>query len=204
MALGQILSSVGGIAGGLLSGDARESAANRAADAQKQAVLMMIAKLDQVGMPPDQSAAVILDQFKQAGVLTPQLEEQVKAQVSEFQNVKVNKLARDTQIQALQQMRQYGKAGLTADERAQMRSNQLDVQRQLESAQQAIQQQMQARGQAGSGSELAARLLAAQGSANQASASADAVSSMAQQRALQAIMNQSNMAGSLASQQFVS
>lgn len=200
--LGEILSGVAGIGGGLLAGDARESAANRAADAQKQAVLMMIAKLDQVGMPPDQSAAVILDQFKQAGVLTPQLEEQVKSQVSEFQNIKVNQLARDTQIQALQQMKQYGKAGLTADERAQMRANQLAVQQQNEANQQAIQQQMQARGMQGSGSELAARLMASQGSANQASANADAVSSMAQQRALQALMSQSNMAGQLAQQQF--
>lgn len=189
---------IGAVIGGLVGQDHAQAGF----DAQKAAISQMIAKLDSVGMPPDQSAAVILDQFKQAGVLTPQLEQQVHDSTSQFQNIKVNQQARDTQIQALQQMKQYGKAGLNADERAQMRSSQLAVQQQNEANQQSIQQQMQSRGMQGSGSELAARLMASQGSANQASVNADSVSSMAQQRALQALMAQSNMGGQLAQQQF--
>lgn len=173
-----------------------------AGDAQKEAIGQMIAKLDSVGMPPDQSAAIILDQYKQAGLLTPQLEQQVKDSVSSFQGIKTDQASRNMQTQALQRMAQYGKAGLTPDERAVLNQSRQSVQRDNEAKQQQIIQNMAARGQGGGGAELAARLAASQGSADQASQQADSVSSMAAQRALQAIGAQSNMAGQLRTQDF--
>lgn len=186
-----------GLVGGLLGANQAREGATAAGDAQKAAILQMIAKLDQVGMPPDQSAAVILDQYRQAGILTPALEAQVVQLGSEFKNIKTDQAVRGQQVQALRQMSQLGSVGMTADERALNRQQQADVQRDLEAKQQQIIQNLAARGQAGGGAEIAARLGASQGSAQQASESADRVSALAAQRALQAIMQSSNMAGQL-------
>lgn len=191
-----------GLAGGILSADENRSASTDAGNAQKSAISAMIAKLDAVGMPPDQSAALILDQYKQAGILTPQLESQIHDSISQFSNIKRDDATRSMQVNALKQMSQYGKAGLTPDERAAMRLAQNDVQRQNEANQQSIIQNMQSRGMQGSGAEMAARLGGAQGSANNASEQADRVSSMAAQRALAAISQGNTMAGQLRTQDF--
>lgn len=198
----KMISSASGATGGVLSADTVRNASTVSGDAQKAAISQMIAKLDSVGMPPDQSAKLILDQYKQAGILTPALMNQVQQQVSEFSKIKTNQPTLDTQMQALQRMSQMGQAGLTPDERAQQRLLQQQVQQSNNANQQSIIQNMQARGQQGSGAEIAARLGSSQGAANQASSAADQVSSLAAQRALQAIAQTGGMAGQINQQQF--
>lgn len=189
---------LGEIVGGLLG----QGHAQAGYDAQKQAINAMIAKLDQVGMPPDQSAAIILEQYKQAGILTPQLEQQVKDSVSQFAQIKTDQGVRNMQVKALQQMSQLGRTGMTADERAAGRVAQAGVQSDLEAKQQQIIQNLQARGQAGGGAEIAARLGSSQAAANRGSEEADRVSAMAAQRALAAISQGSSMAGQLRGQDY--
>jgi hypothetical protein len=190
------------MAGGIIGGQSQRDAATQAGDAQKKAMLAYIDKLDKVGMPPDQSALLILDQYQQAGILTPQLEQQLQDTVNEFKNIKTNEAARNQQIQVLRQMAQYGRAGLTPDEAAEMRKARQGVQQDLEAKQQQIIQNLAARGQAGSGAEIAARLGASQAAADRASEESDRVSSLAQQRALQALIQQSGMANQLRGQDF--
>jgi hypothetical protein len=189
---------LGSIIGGLIGADNQQAAA----DHQKNAVMQILAKLDAVGMPPDRSAAIILEQYQQQGLLTPQLEAQIQASASEFQNIKSDSSLRDTQKQALQQMSRYGKAGLTPEERAEMQKSRQSVQRDLEAKQQQITQNLAARGQGGGGSEIAQRLLASQSGADRASEEGDRVSSLASQRALQAISQSAGMAGSLRQQDY--
>jgi len=184
--------------GGLVAGDHSIAAA----DHQKNAIMQVIAKLDSVGMPPDQSAALVLAQFQQQGILTPQLEALVAASTSEFAKIKGDSSLRDTQIKALQQMSKYGKAGLTPEERAQMNQSRQSVQRDLEAKNQQIAQEFQARGMGGAGQEMAQRLLASQAGADRASEEGDRISSLAQQRALQAIAQSSGMSGQLRGQDF--
>lgn len=186
-----------GALGGFLGSEAQQDATTAAGDAKKAAMNAMIAKLDSVGMPPDQSAAIILNQYKQAGLYTPELEQQVKDSVSQYSQIKTDTAARNMQVQALNQMSQYGKAGLTPDEMAQSRAQQLQVQQANNSNQQAIIQNMAQRGQQGSGAEIASRLGASQNAANTGSAAADQISSIAAQRALQAIGQSGQMAGQL-------
>jgi hypothetical protein len=191
-----------GLVSGLLGASAQRDAANAAADAQKAALAGYFYKLDQVGMPPDQSAAVILEQYKQAGILTPELEQQIKSAASEFSNIKQNKQAVEFQSQALRRMSDLGRAGLTEDERAQYRQLQADAARQAEAQQQSIIQNLAARGQGGGGAEIAARLGAAQAAAQRSSESADRISSIAAQRALQAIASGGSLAGQMEAQDF--
>lgn len=189
---------LGSIIGGLVGAGHNQAAA----DHQKAAINQILAKLDAVGMPPDQSAALVLEQFQQAGILTPQLEQMVAEQSSALSKIKSDSGLRDTQMKALSQMSKYGKAGLTPEERAQMNQSRQSVQRDLEAKNQQITQEMQARGMGGAGQEMAQRLLASQAGADRASEEGDRISSLAQQRALQAIAQSSQMAGNLRQQDF--
>ena len=190
------------MAGGIIGGSAQRDAATQAGDAQKAALSAYFDKLDKVGMPPDQSALLILDQYQQAGLLTPQLEQAIADSANEFNNIKRNESARQQQINALRQMSQYGRAGLTPDEAAEMRKSRQGVQQDLEAKQQQIIQNLAARGQGGAGAEIAARLGASQAAADRQSEESDRVSSMAQQRALQALISQSSMAQQLRGQDY--
>lgn len=192
----------GSVITGLMGASATRDAAQTAADAQARAMGAVLARLDAVGMPPDQSARIILQQYQQQGILTPELEQQVHDLVSQFQQVKADQQARNMYVQGLQQMSQYGKAGLTPEERAVQMQQRQQVQQDLNANQQAIIQNMQARGQGGSGAELAARLGASQGAANQASMYDAQLSGLASQRAMQAIAQGTNMAGNLEQMDF--
>lgn len=189
---------LGSIIGGAVGAEHNQAAA----DHQKNAIMQVIAMLDQAGAPPDQSALLLLEQYKQQGLLTPQLEAMVNDSVSEFSKIKGDSGLRDTQMKALTQMSKYGKAGLTPEERAQMQQSRQGVQRDLEAKNQQISQEMQARGMGGAGQEMAQRLLASQAGADRASEEGDRISSLASQRALQAIAQSSGMAGQLRGQDF--
>lgn len=191
-----------GLVSGLLGASAQRSASQEAADAQKAALAGYFYQLDQVGIPPDLSAPIFLNQYKQAGLLTPQLEQQIKDAVSQFHDIKQNEQAVQFQQQALQRLSQSGRAGLSPEERAQQRQLQSEASRQAEAQQQQIIQNLAARGQAGGGAEIAARLGASQAAAQQASSIADQISGMASQRALQSMLSGSSLAGQLESQQF--
>ena len=189
---------IGQLIGGLMG----QSTAQGGYDAQKAAILGYMDKLDKVGMPPDQSALLILDQFQQAGILTPQLEQAIQDSTTQFQNIKRDESTRQFQVNALKQMAQYGRAGLTPDEAAEMRKARQGVQQDLEAKQQQIIQNLAARGQGGAGAEIAARLGASQAAADRQSEESDRVSALAAQRALQAIAAQSSMAQQLRGQDY--
>lgn len=191
-----------GIASGLLGAGAQKAAAREAADAMKAMYGQYIAKLDAVGMPPDQSAAIILNQYKEAGQLTPELEQLIQASASEYNQIKTDQKLRDIQNQALERMSVMGRAGLTPDERAAMRQAQAQVAQQGQATQQAIIQNLAARGQAGGGAEIAARLGASQAASQQMSEAADRASAMGAQRALQALASTGGMAGQMEQQRF--
>lgn len=191
-----------GIGGGLLSSSASKKAANRAADAMKAALAAAQKIIDEVGAPPDQSAPIILEQLRQAGVLTPELEAQVTAQPTAFQNIQEDTGLRDRQVKALSELSKRGRAGLTPEERAEFNKSRQEVQRDLQGKNEQIINDMAMRGQAGGGAEIAARMLATQEGADRASEEADRIQAAASQRALQAIMMESDAAGNIRGQDF--
>lgn len=194
--------AVSGIGGGLLGAGAQKKAAKESADAMKAMYAQYMAKLDAIGMPPDQSAAVILEQYRVAGQLTPELEQLIQASASEYNQIKTEQGLRDIQNEALNRMALMGRAGLTPDERAVMRQAQAQVAQQGQATQQAIIQNLAARGQAGGGAEIAARLGASQAAAQQTSEAADRASAMGAQRALQALSSTGSLGGQMEQQRF--
>lgn len=170
--------------------------------AQRRYIKNAMKELKKAGYPPDLSKEIIFQQFEQAGILTPQLEEDIAVAESEMGQLKEDPSLKSAQLKALAQMQQRAKVGLSAEDRAALNQVRSEVQRDAEAKRQQILQQMQSRGMGGSGAELMAQLQASQGAADQASAASDTLMAQAQQRALQALGQSAGMASDIRGQDF--
>lgn len=190
---------IGSLAGSIMA----NQQATEAQDEAKRATRAAVNQIQAVGAGPDLSRQILLQQYKQAGILTPQMEQQVNAHFQQIQGV--SQPVQQAQQQALQQMSQVAKGGLTSQDRMALSQLQNATARQNTAQQNAILQNMQERGLIGrgdTGAELAMRLQAQQGNANQASQGGLQISSEAAQRALQGIAGLGNLSGQQAGQQF--
>lgn len=153
-----------GLLGSLLGGGDDRGRAN---DAQNIATQIA----NEIALAPDISKPLILEKYKQQGILTPQMEQYIAVQQPKA--VTTDPRFKTAQMQALQQMQERATGGMTAADRAALHQAQQAAQGDVTSRLASIQQQAAQRGQAGGGAELAAKLLAAQGGANQEAESAD-------------------------------
>jgi hypothetical protein len=186
---------VGGLVGNLMgSGDRKRQAAM---------IKRAMAELDAVGQPPDLSREIIFKELQRAGILTPQLEEEITIAESEMGSLKEQDTSlRGTQKEALERIKQQAATGLTAEDRATLNQARSEAQRDANANRQALRQQMQSRGLSGGGNELMMLLQGDQGAADQAAAASDSVMAQAQQRALQALGDSSRLAGEIRNTDF--
>lgn len=189
-----------GAAGSIIGAGLGYLSAENARKDQKAAIKKAMAELEAVGYPPDLSKEIIYQQFEQAGILTPELEQDLSDSFAEVKIIKENPELRQSQLQALSQMKERAQVGLSAEDRAGLNQVRNEVQRDSEAKRQQIMQQMAARGQGGSGAELMMQLQAAQGASDQAAAGSDTLMAQAQQRALQALAQSADMASGIRSQ----
>ena len=192
---------IGAIAsiGSSLIGNIASAGDRDRAEAAYQAALEQIKNM---GSGPDLARAILLKEFKSAGVLTPKMEQAVELAAPKVSQIQEDSTLKDAQMKALQGLQARGAAGFTPEERAQFNKSRQDVQRDAEAKRQQILQSMQARGQSGGGAELAAQLSAAQAGTDRASEESDRITSEASQRALQAIMGSGQLGGSIRAQDF--
>jgi hypothetical protein len=185
---------LGGIVGGIMGAGDRAAAQAAAQEAYNE-----IAKLN---APPDLSQRIILEKFKQAGIYTPQLEQQISAGFSKVAQIQEDTKLRDAQMGGLNLLRERATSGLNATDRASLNQIRqqaaIDQQGRLE----AIRQNMAARGMSGSGNELAQQLSAAQAAGANESMEADRIAAQAQQAALQAALQSGQLGGQIRSQDF--
>lgn len=198
MAIGDILSSAGGIIGGIIG---QNQAAGDAGEARNQAVISNQI-LQEIAAAPDISKPLILEKYRQQGILTPQIEQQIAVGVSQAAQAKGSSAAQQAQLQALQLLQQRATGGLTASDRNALEQMRSQVAQDATGRQKSIQQQMQARGLGGGGAELAAQLAAAQGSNLQESQQASQLGAIAAQNALQAAGQTGQLGGNIEQQQF--
>ena len=137
-----------------------------------------------------------------AGTYSPEMEQLIQLGPSALENISIDPKFREAQMQALSQLAEVSKGGLTEADLAAMRELRRQVAGEERGRELAIQQEMARRGMAGSGQELAARLLESQAGANREAAGADRLSQIAQNRALQAITQQGALAGNIRGQEF--
>lgn len=197
-AIGAGLGAVGGIVGGIAG---REASRGDAGEARNQAIIAQQI-LNEIAESPVTSRPLILEKYKQAGVLTPQLESLIEAGPSEVAKITEDPALKDAQMQALTSLSQRAKGGLSPEDRAALAASREQVQGDVESKRQQIMQQMAMRGQSGSGADLAAQLLASQQGAQRQSEEGRELAALASRRALEATSALGGLGGQIRGQDF--
>jgi hypothetical protein len=177
-----IAGGLGGILGGILGSNMSSAAQGTATNDANIANQI----LQEIGQAPS-SANVILQKYQQAGVLSPEMQNNIIAQLPA--TVQNNPQIQQAQMQALQQMQQRANTGLTQGDRAALAQAQQSAAAQTQGQMGAIQQQMQQQGLSDSGTSLAMKLAAAQQGANQAFNNSNAVAQQSQAARDQALSN---------------
>lgn len=182
---------IGGILGNIFGNGDRQHAIDSYIQAQKT--------MQNAAPPPDLAQALALQQYQRQGNYNPQLESNIQGQLT---GINENQSPIQAQMQALQQLQQLGTSGMNAQDRVALVSAMNQANQANQANTNAIIQNMAARGQAGGGAELAARLQASQGSANNMSQAANQAAANAAQRSLQAIAQGGGLAGQIRGQNF--
>jgi len=184
----------GDIFGSIFSADER--------DAANAAYQQAIDQINAVGAPPELAREIILKHFDQAGLYTPQLEEAINLGVSKVSQIQEDQKSKQAQDEALQLIGQRARTGLTPEDRSAFNQLRRETQREAEAKRQQILQNFQARGQAGSGAELAAQLSSAQSGDEKLAAAGDNISAEASRRALESLSAYSGAATNARGQSF--
>lgn len=192
---GMVAANLAGGVMGMIS-----SSKNRAAF--ERATQEALAFLDAVPQPPDRTAEILIEKYRQAGVLTPEMEKKINLDVSRVSQIQEDQGLRQRQMEALDTLSRASKTGIGPEERAAFNQMRQEVQRDAEAKRQQILQNLAARGQAGSGSELIAQLQASQAADDRASMEGDRLAAQASQRALQALTQMGSMSGQVRGQDF--
>jgi len=185
---GAVIAGVGGVAaGGLLGQYLAGQQAGALTGANK---LQALATLAQGLQAPPTIGDIAYQQYAEpidyelAGTLTPE-----QLQQTELRNILRNEQARQAQLGVLGEFQDLSQTGLTAIDRAALAEIQNQIATQERGQREAILQNMAQRGLAGSGTELAANLLAGQSAAQRASQMGMDQAAQAQQARLQALGN---------------
>lgn len=188
-------SLVSGLYGGYLSGEQQD----QAMEDRKKAYAQWLA----INVPDPKQQEIELEKFVSQGKLSPQMEKLIQQKPTEMNKITSDPTTRAAQIAALTKLQDISSQGGMDAQARQMQNEALSRSAQQERGQRgAILQNYSERGLGGSGAELAAQLMAQQGSANQAAMVGGQSAAAAQERALQALMGSANLGGSIRGQDF--
>lgn len=126
----------------------------------------------------------------------------VNADPSAMEGISTDPRLQEAQMNALTQLSEMGETGLLAGEQAALRQARRSAAGEAQAKSAQLMDEYTRRGMGGSGAELANRLQAAQSGADRAGQETDRLMQMAQERALSAIGQGANLAGSVRGQQF--
>jgi hypothetical protein len=156
-----------------------------------------------VDMPSLSEMQVQMQQLVQQGTLSPEQAQAMLVQRSSMEDVNSDPSTKAAQMQALQGLQDVtSSGGLTAMDKAKLQQIFNDEDTKARGSREAILQNAQARGLGGSGIELMSQMQNQQDSATRASQRGMDVAAQAQQRALDALMNQGALAGQMNQQDF--
>lgn len=153
--------------------------------------------------PDIESMQLDLEGLVQQGILTPEQAQAALVEQSQMAGVSQDPTTKQAQMEALQGLQDItSSGGLTAIDKAKLGQIATEEDTRARGAREAIMQNQAARGLGGSGMELLAQLQNQQESASRTSQRDLDVGALAQQRALDALMNQGTMAGQIGQQGF--
>lgn len=180
-------------------------AASASADRRQAADMIQRSILDYeaMGVPSVEAQKLVLEELKSAGQLTPELEQMVMQGPSAVGAISTDAGYKDAQLRALDELTAIGDAGgLRLSDEAQIEDALSKVRQQERGSREAILANARERGVAGSGMELAAQLSNQQNSAENAYKSGMDIAGLAQDRALDAIMQGGQLGGQLRGQEY--
>jgi hypothetical protein len=138
-----------------------------------------------------------------SGAITPQEATAILQDPSRLESFQVDPRLREAQYRALGELQSIGDAGgLRLSDKAQLQEIAMDEAAKERGAREAIEAKARATGTGGSGLELASKLISQQGGAGRRSRRGTEVAALAQDRALNAILNAGNLAGGIRGQAF--
>ena len=145
---------------------------------------------------------LVLEQLKSQGVLSPEMEQAIIQQDSELQNIALDPSTRNAQMAALQGLQEAGRGEYSIAEKARLNQIMGDINTQTRGQREAEMAALQRRGMGGSGMELAGALSRQQGAAGLANQQGLGVEAMAQQRALEGLVNAGTLGGNIRGQDY--
>lgn len=196
--IGNLIGGGLGVIGGLF-GDNQAGRAERQAQEMRNNALRDLMNID---LPDIEAMKRDYEVPELMGKLTPQMEQALALGDSAYEDVAIDPRLQQAQFDALAQLGEISQGGLTDADMMGLEQVRRNAAGQDQARQEAILQQMQQRGFGGFGNELIAKLSSGQAAADRASQEGMQIAQMAQQRALEALMNQGNMASSVRSQEF--
>jgi len=187
-------SLVGGLVGQNQNRQARRGA--EAAQARANALI------GNVKLPDIDLMKLNLESPELIGQYAPLLEQLQQMGPSAMEGVSTDPRLKQAQMQALEQLSGFSKGEMSLADSSMVEQIRRGAAAQGQARQSAILSEMQQRGQGGSGAELIARLKSGQAEADRASQEGMALQQMLQQRALSALSQQGQLAGSVRNQEF--
>lgn len=161
-----------------------------------------LAELNAVGAPPDLSREILMREFQSAGILTPELEEDIGLAETEFRAIQEDPELRQVQLEALNKFKQQSETGLGAEERAAFNQIQKGIRQDQRAKQEQILADAARRGQAGGGASLIAQLQSSQSGADQAAEQGNELAALIAQRVRQGTSDLSQASSGLRTQDY--
>ena len=189
----------GGIASSVMAKEAAD-------DDRRQALAGINAAVKEytdIGIPSVEAQQLVLEKYKSAGMLTPEMEQYFANPDSLMNEVEVDPATREAQARALNSLQSIADSGgLNLADKANLNATLTDINANDRGRREAILQRAAQTGRGGSGFELAAQLANAQDSAQNANQAGMNINAQAQQRALDALSRGGDLATSMGNQQF--
>lgn len=184
---------IGGIAGNLMgAGDRRKA---------MELIKKGVAELKAAGFPPDLSTPLLLRQFQEIGIMTPELEQDIQIAASEVAQLEEDPILRNTQLEALNLFKQMGTTGFGPEERAAYNEMRQKREQDVQSRLMSLEDQARREGRA-TGDTRAQQLLSIQAGADRASMEGDRLSAMLSERIREGIAGMSSAASGIRSQDY--
>jgi hypothetical protein len=188
-------SMIGGIAGSIERSNAR--------DQQMRLIQASIDDLKAIGIPPIEAQQMVMEQYRSAGELDPELEQVINQQNTGMQDINIDPRLKEAQLNALSELQGIGQSGgMRLSDQAAAEGALGRIQSQERGSREAIAQNLREKNQFGGGDELAMQLANQQNSAQNANQIGLGLAGQAQQNALQAIMQGGQLGGQMQGQEF--
>jgi hypothetical protein len=188
---------------GVISGMVGASAAKEGRDEATRAFEASVRDYEAIGIPSVEAQQIVMEEYKSAGMWTPELEEAVVLGQSEMGNVSTDPRLKEAEMRALSKLEETGTAGgMTLSNRANYEKTMGDINAEERGSREAILQNAQEQGGYGSGTSLAAQLMNQQNASARAQQAGLTMAGDAEERALEAIIGAGNLGSKMRGEDF--